>query len=951
MSDQLDRLKAALADRYAIDREIGSGGMATVYLAVDLKHERQVALKVLRPELAAVLGAERFVQEIKTTANLQHPHILPLYDSGEAAGFLYYVMPYVDGESLRDTLAREGQLDLAAATRIAIEVAEALDFAHRRGVIHRDIKPENILLQDGKVLVADFGIALAVSEAGSGRLTETGLSLGSPRYMSPEQAAGERDLDSRSDIYALGAVLYEMLTGATPFSAASLPELIARIVTETPARIGERRPDVPPATAAVVDRALAPNRDARFATAAEFAAALAPPAGPSTPRLPARTRRVFIGAAAVVAVAGALVGVRWFRDTADRRWVQEVAIPGIEQLVEAGRFAGAYGLAREALLRRPDDPTLTEYLSITTLPVDIASAPPGATVQFRGYRHGDSVWFDAGVTPLEQFPLPAGQLRVRFARSGYHPLEVSMISEFGSVTARLVPEEESGDMLWVPAGTDASSAMPMALDSFRLDRFEVTNRAFQDFVAAGGYEDSTHWVEPFVRNGRPVSWDDAMETFVDRTGRQGPATWELSQHSAGRADHPVGGVSWYEAAAFCRANGKALPTYYHWRHAAGFTEVVWDHILTVSNFSGDSTIAVGSLGGIGPSGTHDMAGNVREWVQNATGESRHILGGAWTDPEYLYADGDAADPWSRDPRNGFRCAAYESAPATALLDPIEQPFFDFNRVQPVDDATFAIFRRFYEYVPTDLAARVEATDTARHWIRQRVSYTAAYGGERIAAYVFLPRNAEPPFQTVVYFPGSSAFSPRASENPSELALISYVPRSGRVLVYPMYKGSYERPVESRARGIARRQWTVWVTQDLHRTVDYVTERSDLRSDALGFLGLSLGAEIAVPVALEKRFRALVLVGGAFDPVWRDVVMPENAPWNFASRITTPTMLINGRRDFMHPYETGQVPYFDAFDVPDRDKEFVVLEAGHIPPWNEVIRHTLRWYDRYLGEVQ
>jgi dienelactone hydrolase len=345
-----------------------------------------------------------------------------------------------------------------------------------------------------------------------------------------------------------------------------------------------------------------------------------------------------------------------------------------------------------------------------------------------------------------------------------------------------------------------------------------------------------------------------------------------------------------------------------------------------------------------------MAGNVREWVQNATGELRHILGGAWSDPEYLYADGDAADPWSRDPRNGFRCAAYESTPANAALEPIEQPFFDFNRVQPVDDATFAIFRRFYEYVPTDLDARVEATDTAQHWIRQRVSYTAAYGGERIGAWVFLPRNGDPPFQAVVYFPGSTAFSPRASENPSEMTLISYVPRSGRALVYPVYKGSYERTVESRASGIARRQWTVWVTQDLHRTVDYVFARSDLRSDALGFLGLSLGAEIAVPVALEKRFQALVLVGGAFDPAWREIVMPENAPWNFASRITTPTMLINGRRDFMHPYETGQVPYFNAFDVPDRDKEFVVLEAGHIPPWNEVIHHALRWYDRYLGEV-
>src|SRR6267378_7437112 len=213
------RLTTALADRYRIERELGHGGMATVYLARDVKHEREVALKVLRPELAAVLGAERFLHEIKVTAHLQHPHILPLHDSGEADSFLFYVMPYVEGETLRDKLRREKQLPMAEAIEITRAVASALDYAHRHGVIHRDIKPENILLHDGQALVADFGIALAVSAAAGGsRLTETGLSLGTPHYMSPEQAMGERALDARSDIYSLSAVLYEMLAGEPPYT-------------------------------------------------------------------------------------------------------------------------------------------------------------------------------------------------------------------------------------------------------------------------------------------------------------------------------------------------------------------------------------------------------------------------------------------------------------------------------------------------------------------------------------------------------------------------------------------------------------------------------------------------------------------------------------------------------------------------------------------------------------
>jgi serine/threonine-protein kinase len=273
-----ERLKAALADRYAIEREIGSGGMATVFLAQDLRHDRHVALKVLKPELAAVLGAERFVQEIKTTANLQHPHILPLFDSGEADSFLYYVMPYIDGETLRGKLDRETQLGIEEAVRITSEVADALDYAHRHNVIHRDIKPENILLHDGRPMVADFGIALAVSAAAGGRMTETGLSLGTPYYMSPEQATAEKELTNRSDIYSLGAMLYEMLTGNPPHIGSSAQQIIMKIVTDEARPVTELRKTVPQNVAAATTRALEKLPADRFESAARFVEALENPA-------------------------------------------------------------------------------------------------------------------------------------------------------------------------------------------------------------------------------------------------------------------------------------------------------------------------------------------------------------------------------------------------------------------------------------------------------------------------------------------------------------------------------------------------------------------------------------------------------------------------------------------------------------------------------------------------
>ncbi len=274
MSSIASHLTTALADRYRIERELGEGGMATVYLAADLKHSRQVAIKVLRPELAAVIGADRFLSEIKTTANLQHPHILPLFDSGAADGFLFYVMPYVQGETVRDRISREKQLPIADAVRIATEVAGALDYAHRHGVIHRDIKPENILLHDGRALVADFGIALAASKAGGTRMTETGMSLGTPHYMSPEQAMGEREITARSDVYALGCVLYELLLGEPPFTGPTAQSIVAKVMTAEPAALSAQRKSIPPAIEDAVLTALEKLPADRFASAAEFATAL-----------------------------------------------------------------------------------------------------------------------------------------------------------------------------------------------------------------------------------------------------------------------------------------------------------------------------------------------------------------------------------------------------------------------------------------------------------------------------------------------------------------------------------------------------------------------------------------------------------------------------------------------------------------------------------------------------
>jgi eukaryotic-like serine/threonine-protein kinase len=275
MESLLGQLQASLAGRYEIERELGRGGMAIVYLARDFRHDRRVALKIFRPELAAAVGSERFLREIHITAQLQHPNILPLYDSGEAGGFLFYVMPFIEGESLADLLGREPQLPLAQAVQIAREVAEALSVAHSHGIVHRDIKPQNILLTGGHAVVADFGIARAIAEAGADKLTQTGMAVGTPAYMSPEQASGDREIDGRADIYSLACVLYEMLTSDPPFTARVAHMVIAAKLSGTARPVRELRREVPVALETALAKALERSPNDRFASARAFGAALA----------------------------------------------------------------------------------------------------------------------------------------------------------------------------------------------------------------------------------------------------------------------------------------------------------------------------------------------------------------------------------------------------------------------------------------------------------------------------------------------------------------------------------------------------------------------------------------------------------------------------------------------------------------------------------------------------
>lgn len=619
----------------------------------------------------------------------------------------------------------------------------------------------------------------------------------------------------------------------------------------------------------------------------------------------------------------------------------------------------AYQLVQKVQETSPNHPELIKQWVPISRTLRLKTEPEGASVLIKPYSLLTEPWRLIGQSQIDSMRIPFGTLRIKIEKEGY-AVQEDVIAD----RIQWMPQSDVKlqykliDASSIPEGMVMAKGSPfdnIPLDYFFIDQFEVSNKSYKEFVDAGGYAKKEFWVYDFIMNEHQLEWKEAINYFKDQTDQPGPATWIAGSYPDGEGNFPVGGISWYEAAAYAQFAGKMLPTIHHFRSISD----QWSsaEVINFSNFLGKGPHENGASQSVSRYGVYDKLGNVREWCFNATyNGNRLIVGGSWKDMAYAVNDNRDIDAFDRNEINGLRCILpYGDEPiADSLLAPIEHFLFDMSMRHPLTDDQFDVIRRLYDYDEMELGAHIIYQHERENWNEELVKISTAYG-DSMNLYLFIPKNVKPPYQAVIIAPlgvpgGSEHFIRSHWMNAYD-----FIVRTGRIMVLPIVYNTSDRPHkghQNRSWGlITYKEINIKKVKDLKRTMDYLLSLKDIQQDKVAFYGVSAGGGGgSLVMAIEDRLSTAVFVVSGLST--RIEKLPETDRANYLPRISKPILMLNSKYDWNYPYETSQKPFFDLIGTPEKDKKMILYEeSGHQLPWKAVMKETLKWYDQYLGKVK
>ncbi len=666
----------------------------------------------------------------------------------------------------------------------------------------------------------------------------------------------------------------------------------------------------------------------------------------------------------IVVTAGYAIIHPWMK----RQEAKNELLPAIQNMVNDNFFppTKAFDMAIEVEKHLPNDSALLKLWPVVSSNVNMNTTPSGAEVWWKDYDKPNDEWRFAGTTPLKDIRFPKPYLRIEIRKKNYQTIEIAgsvgrlsadgitiKLDKAGSLPEGMVRIPSSNARMII-VGLEANGGKKVS--EFLIDKFEVTNKQFKNFMNAGGYTNPTFWKYPIKKENTAISFAEAQKIFIDKTGRPGPATWEAGTYPDGQENYPVTGVSWYEAAAYAVFVNKQLPTVFHWSIVANTAATQF--IAAFSNFNGKGTALVGSNIGYSSRGIYDLAGNSREWCYNdnaKTNGNRYILGGGWNDPIFSFNDTYLAPEIDRSISNGFRCIKELTGDTSMaqLMKPIPMDFRDYKKEKPVGDNIFAIYLQQFLYDKKALNEKIETTIEGDSWTAQKITFDAAYNNERMQAWLYLPKGFKGPYQPIIHFPGSGDIYLKTFDPKANTRSIDFLTKTGRAVIYPIYKGTFERSDELHSdlpdESVFYKDHVIMWRKDIGRCIDYLETRKDIQADKLGYFGWSWGGYMGgIMPAIEKRIKVIALhVGGMV----MNKSLPEVDQINFLPRVKQPVIMMNGKYDMFFPLETSQTPMFNFLGTPKENKKFIVFEAGHLVPKVDLYRETLAWFDKYLGPVK